>query len=83
LNGAETQAARFDVEGRLMSELAFVNNDPAASEMIRGAMASVGYTMQRAPDEWRGRRALAEEPANLVASAAATAPGRGTTNCCS
>ncbi|MGH9849962.1 MAG: ATP-binding protein [Blastocatellia bacterium] len=56
-----------------MNELAFVNDDPAPRETICGVIASGGYRKRRAPDGWRGRKALAEEPANLVAAGSFTA----------
>ncbi|MGH9844581.1 MAG: ATP-binding protein [Blastocatellia bacterium] len=56
-----------------MSELAFVNNDPAPRETIRGVIASGGCTKRCAPDEWRGRKALAEGPANPVAAGSSAA----------
>jgi anti-sigma regulatory factor (Ser/Thr protein kinase) len=44
-----------------MSEIAFVNGDPAPRETIPGVIASEGYTKRHAPDEWRGVTVLAKE----------------------
>jgi CheY-like chemotaxis protein len=44
-----------------MSEIAFVNDDPASREMIHGVIASEDYTERHAPDGWRGVTVLAEE----------------------
>lgn len=44
-----------------MSEMAFVNDNPAPRETNHGVIVSEGYTKRRAPDEWRGVTALAKE----------------------
>ena len=51
-----------------MSEHAFVNGDLARRETIHGVIVSEDYSKRAAPDEWGGRKALAEEPADLVAA---------------
>jgi anti-sigma regulatory factor (Ser/Thr protein kinase) len=56
-----------------MSELAFVYDDLAPRETIRGVIVSEGYSKRAAPDEWRGRKALAGKPADLVAAGSFTA----------
>lgn len=44
-----------------MIEMAFVNDNSARRKTIPGVIASGSYTKRRAPDEWRGTTALAEE----------------------
>lgn len=44
-----------------MSEIAFVNDDPAPRETIHGVITSEGYTKRRAPGKWRCVTALAKE----------------------
>ncbi len=44
-----------------MSEMAFVNYDPAPRETNHGVIASKDYTKRRPPDEWRGVTVFAKE----------------------
>jgi anti-sigma regulatory factor (Ser/Thr protein kinase) len=49
-----------------MSELVFDYGDLAPGETICGVIVSEGYSKRAAPDEWSGRKALAEKPAGLA-----------------
>jgi hypothetical protein len=51
-----------------MSEINFINDDPASREMIHRLIASEDYSKRYAPDERRGIAGLAEESINLVAA---------------
>jgi anti-sigma regulatory factor (Ser/Thr protein kinase) len=51
-----------------MSEINFINDDPASREMIHRLIASEDYSKRYAPDERRGVAGLAEESINLVAA---------------
>jgi anti-sigma regulatory factor (Ser/Thr protein kinase) len=56
-----------------MSEIGFVNDDPAPCEMIHRVFASEDYTKRPAPREWRGVTGLAEEQTNPATAEAFTA----------
>ena len=56
-----------------MSELAFVNDYLAPRKTIRGVIVSEDYSKRVAPDKRRGRKALAEKPADQVAAGFLTA----------
>jgi anti-sigma regulatory factor (Ser/Thr protein kinase) len=56
-----------------MSELAFVYGDLASGETIREVIVSEDYSKRAAADEWSGRKALAEKPADPIAVGSFTA----------